>query len=229
MLNIYIENALEVLTMKKLFTILLCLLLAGLCACGSTTPEEIATATTEAVSSTDEIKPNEIKPYAWTLWKYKIRDFVASNPGQHYALADIDGDGMKELLLGTEEWGGEIALTIVYATPNGVAVDQKQFETLGEGGSTLSSLIYKNGTIRTRSVVDEEWLRYYRFEDGELKEQAWLVRGIDSNEGKYYRFFSDDPIKHPLTEEEYERLKMEFEGDGETVELDWKPLAEYKG
>jgi hypothetical protein len=31
----------------------------------------------------------------------------------------------------------------------------------------------------------------------------------------------------PITQAEFDRVQNEMEGDGQVVELDWKPLAEY--
>jgi len=47
--------------------------------------------------------------------------------------------------------------------------------------------------------------------------------------GQCYRFniYVDEFPGTPITKAEFDRVQKEFEGDGQTVELDWKPLAEY--
>ncbi|MCL2299140.1 MAG: hypothetical protein FWC27_03210, partial [Firmicutes bacterium] len=49
----------------------------------------------------------------------------------------------------------------------------------------------------------------------------------DTDTGECYRKDGQDDLPKVITKAEFDRLKNEFEGDGQTVELDWKPLAEY--
>jgi len=203
--------------MKKLFVVLLCLLLAGLCACGQVEPSQ----ETGAAPTTAEIDPAERALYADVL------DSLVGLDKSYYALYDIDGDGTKELLHGTEEWNGEAALWSVYAIQNGVAVYQKQFSVYNDGG-TSPSFIYKNGTI---SVVghwnDLPTIVYYRFEAGELKHQETLMH--DAWRQEYLRHNKNNEFPGtPITQEEYEQVQQELEGGGQVVVLDWWPLAEYE-
>jgi len=202
--------------MKKAFSALLCMLLASLCACEAFGPS----------ATPGKIKTNKDDPNSYIIEEYYgyMNDVNRNVPPYYYFAYDVDSNGSVELLLGTEEWDGEIVLWSVFAVQNGVSLWQEEFSVLGEGGSTLPSLVYRNGTIRTSSFVEEEWLKYYRFEAGVLKERAWLAR---TNEGDHYRFYPNDNAKHPIAKEEYDRVKAEMEGDGQVVELDWKPLTEY--
>ena len=64
---------------------------------------------------------------------------------------------------------------------------------------------------------------YYRLENGEIKNKTVIEQN-----GKYYDFIINGPYPGTLiTKEEFGRVRKEFEGDGELVELDWKTLAEY--
>jgi len=232
--------------MKKIFATLLCTLLAGLCACGRTIPaerttiatitlettqtantEEIATETTEASVSTVTIRTKKDDLHSYVIEEYLEAYYkILNDDNRHmlpyyYYLYDIDGNGTKELLLGVE-WGGHIFLDAVYTIQNGVAVQQEAYfmdTTIGP-----PPLLYKNGTIRVNRVDDTIIFYYYyfRFENGELKLQIMLIDDM----GRY--FSNKDPMKRtPITKSEFDRVKKEMEGDGQVVELDWKPLAEY--
>ena len=176
--------------------------------------------------STAEIDPGEFAPYTDVV-NERIKFFRSISdknydylPTQYYTLYDIDGNGTKELLLGSEEWG-ELALIIIYAIQNGVAVEQ-QFSVMGEGGSAFPSLLFENGVIRVDSGDDSgRYIIYYRFESGALICPTALV----DRYGEYY--LNDGWPGTPITKEEFDNLQKEFEGDGQTVALDWKPLADY--
>ena len=131
----------------------------------------------------------------------------------HYAFYDIDGNGTKALLLGMYK-----CIETIFVVQNGVAVLQDQYSWDSESG--IPSVIFKNGIIRS----GDDYAKYYRFIDGELKMlQPMLVRT-----GYVTEYFRREPSKDiSITKEEYERLKREFEGNGEIVKIDWKPLAEY--
>ncbi len=66
---------------------------------------------------------------------------------------------------------------------------------------------------------------YVRFENGDLKEMITLT--VD-DKGKHWRY--DDPNSFDrtrITKEAFESLRLEYEGNGQLVELNWRPLAEY--
>ncbi|MCL1951696.1 MAG: hypothetical protein FWF60_02590 [Oscillospiraceae bacterium] len=212
--------------MKKGLIAVLCMLLAGLCACGQVESSEETTTetpTTTVAPISVEIKPSEIAAYSEVV--KAIKEEFENAPDQlnhlYYAFYDIDGNGTKELLLGVE-WGGHIFLDAVYTIQNGVAVQQEAYfmdPTIGP-----PPLLYKNGTIRVNRVDDTIIFYYYyfRFENGELKLQIMLIDDM----GRY--FSNIDPMKRtPITKEEFDRVQREMEGDGQTVALDWKPLEEY--
>jgi len=235
--------------MKKILIASLCLLFLCLCACGpepsdeitgSTSSEEKASLENSTVeqaktSETSELagiinnKNNESNLYAETIRTIK-KNFVSA-PDQlnylHYALYDIDENGTKELLIG-ESYTGEMRLNSICSIIDGVAVRQEEFRSFGEGGYARPSTLFENGTIRVDRVDDTIifYYYYYRFENGELKHQIMLIDNTFFNENDY--FSNKDPMKRtPITKAEFDRVKKEMEGDGQVVELDWKPLAEY--
>ena len=211
--------------MKKLFIALLCLLFVGLCACGGT--------------------PSELVIYSKVIRKYKLFSYANSflggsvyHPVHNYALYDIDSNGTKELLVGSKMYpslGDDIALLYLYTIRDEKAVDTG---FVFWDGSSLQPLLFQNGTIKT---VDAEmdWISYYRFEGDELKLQVcledhsgryeWWLRTEQPGDPPPPYITVDPEERTPLTQEEFERLREDMEGDGQVVEIDWKPLKEYKG
>jgi len=205
---------------KKLFIALLCLLLAGLCACGRGEADELAL-------YNSILRKNYISMRVWGV----LYDGV-----KHYALYDLDGDGAKELLLGVGNGTADgTGILDVYTIRDKKAVLQDIIVWNRRSGPPL---LFANGTIK---FVDQEmdWISYYRFVDSELKLQIRLL-----DQGEYYEWFlrtqSVDPHfppysrvdleeDIPLAKEEFEQLQKEMEGDGQIVELDWRPLAAYRG
>ena len=230
----------------KIFRIaMLYLLLVGLCSCVPTTPEEttvivstdhsettqrtniITTAEISDVSSQiGEIKNDEKDPYTDVV--KSIINAHNDRPEQlknvYFFLYDLDGDGTRELLLGVERWE-RIFLIDVYIIQNSIAVEQK--ELFIDPVESPQPLLYKNGTIKDggEDAYGELSICYYRCKDGELRAQVVLI----DERGSYFRSNGtyENFKKFPITKEEYDRVQKEFEGDGQVVELDWKPLAEY--
>jgi len=145
-----------------------------------------------------------------------------------YALYDINGDGTKELLLGA---GGDYFTNLfdIYTIRNGVAEQQ-----LTHPGSTSSMSIFKNGTVKTSygrqgSYGDS----YYRFKGGQLLYCLSLLsqeRWISDDEWTVDYFKSDTTNFHSkvqISQEEYDRLRREYESNGREVEISWRPVAEY--
>jgi len=203
---------------KKLFVALLCLLLAGLCACGREV-EEAA------------VIVNEIDLYADVIKVYQ--GYMDSNGTvYYYALYDIDGNGIEELLLALEFWGNA-ELSTIYTIQDGIAVWQEEFWTDSGDGVWCDASFYTNGIIR----LDDNWnsfIRFYRFKNGELKLKAWLM----NDQSSIFSILGSKRIQYSsgfsrvITTWKYNRVQKKYEGDGQAVkadELDWKPLAEYGG
>ena len=132
-----------------------------------------------------------------------------------YALYDLDNDGTKELLLGADGY-----LFDVYAIQNGIAVQQDSF-----GLFNFPAVLLQNGTLRVGGSTEIGfWNNYYRFRDGKLNFYALLE--LNDEEFNHHCTYADGK-RFLITYEEYKRLTNEIEGDGQEVQLDWKPLADY--
>jgi len=211
---------------KKLHIVLLCLLFAGLCACG-TAPQETPATTSNmeelySVVIADILENGGNKPPGWS--------------DGDYVLYDTDGKGTMALLLGWDNPNGEIYE--IYTLRNGIA--ELQLSCVDYPGECIIRM-YKNGNISASQLNGVGSGGWYRFEDGQLKYivsigEYWDENGLYSG---YYRrdpagdesdFFFDfvpDGTEVPITDEECRRLSVELRGDNERAELDWKPLAEY--
>jgi len=145
-----------------------------------------------------------------------------------YALYDLDGNGTKELLLGYETWGDIMCPYLVFATQNGVAVQQEAY--LWFEGNGPPPVVYRTGTIKAEFSDDGgSTFYYYKMEDGELRYQTMLVadnREFDNEihdyRHEYFRFDPDTEKSISVTQKEFERLQKELEGDGMPADLDWK-------
>ena len=219
--------------MKGLRVIALCLTLLVVGACGGVANIEGTTLTVV------EIDVDESNLYSDEL--KRIIEAHENHPDKanyvSYVIYDIDGDGIPELLTGLTGWG----LVCVYAIQNGVAVEQKEFfvDIASDSGHPPPVLL-ENGTIR---IGGKDWegcisYGYYRFENGELKRQIalqdksetwWVVNGDEIFKDDVYTRRDPDGTSTSITKAEFKRVQKEFEGDGQVVALDWKPLAEYKG
>ena len=150
-----------------------------------------------------------------------IKEYQGYMDYENYAIYDIDDNGMNELLL------GNTSIYTIYTIQNGVAVQQDYHADHDD--YAFSSIVYINGVVK--SERGDPWktdLSYYRFEDGELKCQVRLTHIHDNDMvNEYYRHYLDG-TKEAITKEEFDRVKAEFEGDGQEVELDWKPLRRYR-
>jgi len=230
--------------MKKVFIIAL-VLIVGLCACGRTTPsEETTTAkekTTWIIAESGKINTTEEKT-AWiaadmdTAFSSVIED-VLSRPNGYdtlddFVLYDANGEGAKALLVGVKNYNGYI--DEIFTFQNGAA--EQVLSVAYDTGDTYI-LPLKTGVIKTGSF-GVSTNSYYRFDaEGQLKlivkldsygDKRGLFRVNPTGEDKDYDFyFIPDGTEVRITQEEYERLHEQLEGDGQVVELDWKPLAEY--
>jgi hypothetical protein len=204
--------------MKRMLIVLFSLLFASFCACQQTKLTEETTTTEEFATSVHTVYANFLKAY---------RDKDFPNPyaleSLKYAFYDIDGDGANELLIGWDE-----NIESVYSIQNGVAVEQNDYPLWTEYNPP--TILFENGVIRvdnTREGQGPFSIYYYRFEDGTLRFQT----GLFDYDGKEYSQYDTADLAEdtPITKAEFERLQKQYEGDGQIVQLDWKPLAEYKG
>lgn len=211
--------------MKKLIAAFMCILLMSFCSCMPTKPAETivaqstTTVTTEESMITDEQYSHIIK---------ELHDLFTNSPiarvTRYYATYDIDGNGTKELLFGDDTHLGTV-LTALYAVQNGVFVQQETITPWMEQFDARRWL-FKNGIIKLECKNDMgRGYPYFRFEAGELKFQI----GVGITNGEYTCIYPEDLTKEvSITKEEFDRVQKEMEGDGQVVEIDWKPLAEYE-
>jgi len=226
------------------------MLFAGLCACGPVETENPRTTATiapttveapltsiafemiESSMQTVTIKIEKNDPLSYVIEEYLevynecLYDQNRNMSPHYYALYDLDGNGTQELLI-AELFGDDIRLYDVYVIRNGAAVRQEEFQTLGGGGITLPSVVFKNGTIRIDGHYDVlPTIVYYRFKNGELRHQETLMDDFLGQQ--YLRHNRNNAFPGtPITKAEFDRVQKEMEGDGQVVELDWKPLTEY--
>jgi len=233
--------------MKRAVVAGLCVVLASLCACGRITPEEETTITTTIpettqAASTEEltsetawssqptvtIKTNKDDPHSFVVDEYlnyyneRLNDKNSGMRPHYYALYDMDGNGIKELLI-AELYAGDIRLYDIFAIQNGEAVRQEEFLVDTEKVTLIA--IYEDGTIKTRHGYrgDQMALNYFRFESGILR----LKTGLGEDYGVFNHYDYASKTDTLISKEEFELLEKKFDGNGQIVELDWKPLAEY--
>jgi len=229
--------------MKKLSVALLCMLFLGLCACGPVEPHEATTTAMTTPEKTtkithteqdasisapiptgnDKTTENNLYSEAIKAINKNFEDAPNQLKDMRYALYDLDGNGALEFLQGLEG-GGVLYLTAIYTIQNDVAVRQEEF-WYPDFSRSSPALLFKNGTVRTSSDNDGDlYTNYFRFENGVLRHKATLTDIY----GQYFRY--NENVTYPgtpITKAEFDRVQKEFEGDGQVVELDWKPLAEY--
>jgi len=182
---------------------------------------------TEEAAAQTPIKTTEPEP-AVTFASYdEILYDRLNNEGvyvvvRYYAFYDIDGNGVNELLIGAETYDGK-AIMSIFTTQNGAAVRQEAWPGY-MAQFPCWHLLYRNGTIRYEGTDEgSRGYGYFRFENGELKR----LPGLSVKSGEYFRYAEDGITTIPISKEEFDRVQREMEGDGQIVELDWKPLAEY--
>jgi len=212
---------------KKAIIAILCALLASICACGQAAPEEVATVTTTEATTepATETTFEEFAIYAGIVQDYLeeynelLNEENRFMDPHYYFLYDIDGNGTKELLVGMEMWD-QIYFYVVYTIIDGVMALQEEFTWNYFFGPP--PVLFKNGTIRAISDDGKNY-SYYRFENGALRLQVRLRK---SSSG-YKRTDGRSGDSRKITIIGFKLAQKEFEGDGQVVEFDWKPLAEY--
>ena len=227
--------------MKKIFIVAL-VFLVGFCSCGrATLPAETTTekdnyATTSKKSTTVNEKPTWIAADANTAFSSIVED-VLSRPNGYdmlndFVLYDTDDEDIPALLVGVENPFSYVSE--IFTFQNGAA-EQVLSVDYDTGDTYICPL--KTGVIKTGSF-GVSTNSYYRLDEkGQLK----LIVKLDSygderglfrvnptdSENDFDFYFIPDGTEVRISQEEYERLQKEMEGDGKTVDLDWKPLAEY--
>jgi len=151
-----------------------------------------------------------------------------------YALYDINGDGVKELLLGCQGQAGNTTLFDIYSIQNGVAVQQLQ-----TSGYPAHMTVLKNGTVKISGGRNRSFYNhFYRFQNDQLRYAVGLheyINVIPADDGsdevefeaEYSRSDALSDREHKkISEKEYERLRRQYDDDRE-VEFEWAPAWSY--
>ncbi len=245
--------------MKKIICIFISLIIICMSACvnstnvdetttlteqNSTTNTVIqATATPETEYTTVVIKTSPEDPYSYLIkerYDRIIEDYkrpIQTLSNLYYALYDIDGNGIEELLLGEEYVIGGIqnvepgepyeeGVTFfhIYTIQDGVAVEQ-DLRLWWCGETLLERSILSNGLVRASGRIENPSYCYFKFVDGKLEYQESL-----STEGGKYAYVYDDngnEVEKEITKTEFDRLREEIENGAQPVEINWKRIDEY--
>ena len=178
----------------------------------------------------------------WTPLKQYARDLGSYNSAidehlktlfdnhfsrEYYFMHDIDGDGVDEFLWGKwENYGLEyIVLAGVFAVNGDSAIRQYGFREI-HMETPDHAYLFKNGTIKlvNLDILPEEGEvgYYYRFDGGELK---WYA-SLHAYNGRY-SYYDANYNEKTIDKNTHARLLKEMEGDGEVVEINWKPISQY--
>ncbi|MCL2195157.1 MAG: hypothetical protein FWB76_04315 [Oscillospiraceae bacterium] len=153
------------------------------------------------------------------------------NMHMEYALHDIDGNGVDELLIRFVRRDGFYTLFAIYALQDGVAVQQLQ-----DGGQNSFMDIFPNGTvIMTGGRQFDFWTSFYRFADGQLRLSTHVSsqQRLVENEEWYTAFYTGDwENRTPISEQEFQRIFAEYGVDlvlgvqagASEMEFNWRPL-----
>lgn len=223
------------------------------------TPQNAPTALTKSTQSeptTVEIPTNPDDPYSTFIkdWYEEIyeaqKDSGAEYFGEfdkhswdcYYYLYDIDGNGIKELILGdwksvTNNVGDlvefaptEIMISHICTLKNGEVTKQESF--WWQNNYLWDTVLLSNGLIR-QSMGFEEYPSYFYFfvENETLKFKFGVCYTQDVNGDRFYSYVAEAEdgkyIEEKITKEEFERLRDEANGDAEVVEINWKRIDEY--
>ena len=165
--------------------------------------------------------------YTEERWKKVDITFALRNHSKNftlcYSLADLANDGIEELILGFL-YDGEYWTTSIYAYDEGIII-----WVWGNMESDLS--LYEGGIIEnTSGAAGQTYYSYYQLQKNSgLAEYLEIVSDIPKNWGGgdeegllYYRKTADSDEEEEITEEEFNRIKDQYETT--PIELEWKVL-----
>jgi hypothetical protein len=147
-----------------------------------------------------------------------------------YALHDISGNGIDELLIRFVTRHGSQALFDIYSLVDGVPTQQLQ----NWGRSSMH--VFPNGTvIQTGGRGFDFWTSFFRFADGQLRLSTHVSsqQRLVGNEEWYTAFYTGDgETRTPISEQEFQRifaqygveLVWEVQAGASEMEFDWHPL-----
>ena len=162
---------------------------------------------------------------------------ITTQPDFYYFLYDIDGDGTKELLLGSYYPIGyrdenptpyvEIVITSVCSIKNGEVV--KQSNAFCDPGFIWDRTLWSNGLISTTYKRQEDpSFQFVEFKNGELKAKVQVFSHYFYDEPHYYSaIYNENGQDTKISKEERDRIYNECCGDAKKVDIDWKRIDEY--
>ncbi|GEM_PF-5875031 len=187
-----------------------------------------------------EITGDENDPYVSVIKEYyqlildESTDVLDTLEYYKYALIDIDGDGVKELLLSSSHSyetrkGNYMFVEHIFTIKDGnifeVKIPNSQFPNwyyLG-GMGVDNREVLSNGLIR---ITMGPHCCYFRY----LKGTLTYVEDFVVNGNEFKHFYPDTKGTRQLenvSKEDFERLKLEVEDGAEVVDLNWQPLESY--
>jgi len=178
-----------------------------------------------------------VLPYGCFTTYLMTRLTLPSDAMLHYALYDINKDGVKELLLGVT---ADHALSInedqeptvfdIFTIKDGIACELLQDNAPWNSGVA----IMKNGTVRHCHVDRDNpwstsvWWDYYQFKGSELQfilgAEEWASREAGTEGYQKRTAAESDPVE--ISEAEYNALRQTYEGDVVDT-FAWTPLLQY--
>ncbi|MCM1126374.1 MAG: hypothetical protein NC429_07865 [Lachnospiraceae bacterium] len=165
--------------------------------------------------------------YTEERWKEIDVSFAIFNHNEDhtlcYSLADLANDGIEELILGFL-YDGEYRTTAIYAYDEGIVI--------GVWNNMERNLsLYEGGIIESVSVsAGHTYYSYYQLQKNSgLEEYLETVSDVPKNWGRgdeeellYYRSTAVSDEEEVITEEEYNRIRNQYETT--PIELEWKVL-----
>jgi len=217
--------------MKKLSIVLALLLtLLTLFACGED-PQEDKTIAYKPIL--DEYRSlvlafRDGQPLDYDAWEalgfveVSYYEYKEGNLG--YALKDINGDGVPELLLLDKEgWGnpGEPSIYVLYTLKDGKPVMLGQYWSRSRGHLAADGTIYTVGSSSAFST----YLDSYQLEAGagELTHLTEYYTDIDDNEIQFWVKVVDGR-EVPITEAEFDALVPQYETPASLMNFDFIPI-----
>jgi len=235
--------------MKKLCILLALLLgLCALAACKKTPPvipttaatTEPAIITTAALAAADAYAPilEEYARLVQTLrdgepdydeWEalgfVEVSYFEYKEGALGYAVKDINGDGIPELLLlENDSWGnpGEPAINSLFTLKDGKPVNIGQYWSRHRGHLAADGTIYTVGSSSAWST----YLDSYALEPGaaELTHLTEYYTDIDDQENQFWVRVVDGAQEN-ITEAEFDALVPKYEEPANLMKLDFIPIG----
>ncbi|GEM_PF-4303954 len=162
-----------------------------------------------------------------------------------YDLYDLDGDGTKELITGCNRYEGEYVgwlgnynriekgrkkmVTHIYSINDEGNLTEWQFYGNDYGGMQVNQVILSDGTIKTLmgdayGNDDHYGCKYVKLKAGKITAYRVIFK---DNEYSTISERDNPDANYKITQEEFFKIKDEWEKDNPEVKLDWQPIHTY--